>query len=205
MNTTGHQQPAASQTSGRAHGFFRKAACVFLGCPVPPHKPSLDQQAQALLARRNYTTVLPTLKELAGSFDYNNNKIMKKIGGYKTVGFFLLFAIPVVSTLIAFVVNITPNNGSDSTIKWLEGSVPLLSLCLALMTVLNSVVKPAVRFESCCRIGIDLFHWRCAFLEGMETLNPLDDKTLVEFLARERKKFKEIQEADIGLALPDQT
>src|ERR1019366_9950803 len=96
-------------------------------------------------------------------------------------------------------------NSAVSTINWLEGSVPLLSLCRALMTVLNSVVKPAVRFESCCRIGIDLFHWRCAFLEGLETLNPLDDKTLVEFLARERKKFKEIQEADIGLALPDQT
>lgn len=205
MNPTTPAQPTTGGTTGASPGFFRKSACAFLKCPIPPVKPSLDQQTQTLLVRRNYTTELPVLKELVDSFEYNNNKVIEKVCRYKVVGCFLLFAIPVASTVIAFVVNMTPEARLDPLIKWLEGSVPFLSLCLALLTVLNSIIKPAVRFERCCRIGLDLFHWRCAFLEGLEGLNPLDTKTLVEFLAKERVKLRKIQEADIGLALPDQT
>ena len=165
----------------------------------------LDKLAKAVLERRNYHTDLPLLKELTDSFNYNHEKVEKKIRNYKAGGFFLLFAIPIVSTVSAFLINVPEETETPWLLNSLRASLPLLSLILALLTVLNSIVKPAVRFSRCCRIGLDFFHWRSAFLEGLEKLEPLDDKKLVDYLADERKKFRKIQEAQIELALPDQT
>lgn len=185
--------------------WLRRQACSCLGCPVPTCRIPLEQQAKELLERKKYTTVLPVLQELVGSFDYNERKIQKKVEDYKLVGHLLLFAIPIFSTLIAFMANASEDVTLDPRVSWLAGSVPFMSLVLALLTVVNSIVKPAVRFDRCCRIGVDLFHWRCSFLEGLEKLDPMNDKKLLEFLINKRKEFKKLQLADITLALPDQT
>jgi hypothetical protein len=56
------------------------------------------------------------VEELAGSFDYNHGKIEKKIEFYKVVGWITLVAIPVISTLIAFLINLPESQtpGADT-------------------------------------------------------------------------------------------
>jgi len=93
----------------------------------------------------------------------------------------------------------------DPSVSWLQGKVPLMSLILAVLTVVNSIIKPGIRFDRCCRIGVDLFHWRCSFLEGLEKIESSKEKELLEFLSNKRKEFRKLQLADISLALPDQT
>lgn len=203
MNTPHKNHSSSDTTTGNPPGSLRQNLCALLGCPIPPARPTLEQQAKDVLVRKNYSTDLPALKELVDSFQFNTDKVAKKIDTYKAAGAFLLFAIPIVSALLAFVANVTDDTRLHPPVSWLQGSVPSLSLSLALLTVINSIVKPSVRFERCCRIGVDLFHWRCTFLEGLENLHPVDEKTLVEFLAKERKEFRKLQLADISLALPD--
>jgi hypothetical protein len=201
MNAS-HKNPSRDPTADQRPGLLRRTLCGWLGCPLP-ERPTLKQQAKEVLVRKNYATDLPALTELVDSFQYNSDKVAKKTDNYKAAGLFLLFAVPIVSALLAFMANTTDDTKLQPPISWLQGSVPALSLYLALLTVINSIVKPSVRFERCCRIGVDLFHWRCAFLEGLENLHPVNDKTLVEFLAKEREELKKHQLADIGLALPD--
>jgi hypothetical protein len=203
MNTPHKNHSSSDPTTGTPPGSLRQNLCALLGCPIPPAHPTLEKQAKELLDRRKYTTKLPALDELVESFDFSHDNVEKKIQNYKAAGRFLLFAIPIVSALLAFVANVTDDARLHPPVSWLQGSVPSLSLSLALLTVINSIVKPSVRFERCCRIGVDLFHWRCTFLEGLEKLHPVDEKTLVEFLAKERKEFRKLQLADISLALPD--
>jgi hypothetical protein len=169
-----------------------------------PSEVSLHQEVKAILERRGYTTDLPVLNELTGSFKFDYDRIHRKVGIYKVIGFVLLLSIPIISTLITFVVGMTHHAlPANSQLMGLKDSVPLLSLFLTLLTVLNSVLKPSVRFDRSCRIGLDLFHWQCAFLEELEKLGTLDDKTLMNFLTVQRKALRKIQESQINLALPD--
>lgn len=166
---------------------------------------TLTQQSEELLKRRGLTTELPALKELVGSFDFNKAKIDGKITNYKVAGYVLLFAIPIISTLLAFMANASDDAPLAPPASLMQAWIPTMSLALAVLTVINSIVKPAVRFERCCRVGIDFFHWRCAFLEKLEQIDLKKDGALLEYLTEARKEFKKLQIADIGLALPDQT
>ena len=166
---------------------------------------TLAQQTENLLKRRSFTTELPALKELVGSYDFNNDKIQTKIKCYKWAGYSLLFAIPLISTLVAFMANASDEAPLGPPASWMQAWVPTMSLGLAVLTVINSIVKPAVRFERSCRVGIDFFHWRCAFLEKLEQIDLKKDGALLEYVTDARKEFRKLQLADIGLALPDQT
>ncbi len=192
------------ETPSQSHCWPRRFACKCLGCPLPPAS-KLGQQAKELLLRKKYENELPVLNELVGSFDYSERNIRKKIWIYKYVGYFLLFAIPIISALIAFMANASEDATLDPSVSWLQGKVPLMSLILAVLTVVNSIIKPGIRFDRCCRIGVDLFHWRCSFLEGLEKIESSKEKELLEFLSNKRREFRKLQLADISLALPDQT
>lgn len=158
--------------------------------------------AKTVLNRRGYDNDIPSLKELADSFEYNNQKILSKIWWYKVSGYVLLITIPIFSAIIA----VAMNKGEEIPAFFLSifEIAPYLSILLVVLTVLNTAIKPGSRFTVCCGIGLDLFHWRLEFLEGLELLEPLDDKGLVTYLEAARKKFRKIQEADINLALPEQ-
>ncbi|WP_319574934.1 hypothetical protein [uncultured Desulfobacter sp.] len=158
--------------------------------------------AKTVLNRRGYDHDIPSLKELADSYEYNQKKILRKIKWYKVGGYILLITIPIFSTLLA----IAANKGEDAPqlSKWIYDATPYLSLLLVVLTVLNTAFKPESRFTVCCGVGLDLFHWRLEFLAGLELLEPLDNKILVTYLEQARKKLRKIQEADIKLALPEQ-
>lgn len=173
-------------------------------CDPPGKKKNehLYHVAKTVLNRRGYDNDIPSLKELADSFEYNNQKILSKIWWYKVSGYVLLITIPIFSAIIA----VAMNKGEEIpafSLSILE-IAPSLSILLVVLTVLNTAFKPGSRFTVCCGIGLDLFHWRLEFLEGLELLEPLDDKSLVTYLEAARKKFRKIQEADINLALPEQ-
>lgn len=173
--------------------------CGFVGKEKSEH---LYHVAKTVLNRRGYDHDIPSLKELAESFEYNNQKILCKIWWYKVSGYVLLITIPIFSAIIA----VAANKGEEITAlsKGILDLAPYLSILLVVLTVLNTAFKPGSRFTVCCRVGLDFFHWRLEFLEGLELLEPLDDKGLVTYLEEARKKLRKIQEADIGLALPEQ-
>ncbi len=167
--------------------------------------PTLTQQTEELLKRRGFTSELPALKELVRSFDFNKGKIDDKIFYYKWGGYGLLFSIPIISTVIAFMANASADSAPELPASLMLAWVPTMSLALAILTVINSIVKPAVRFDQCCRVGIDFFHWRCAFLEELEQIDLKQEGALLKHVTKARSEFKELQFADISLALPDQT
>ena len=163
-------------------------------------------EVKSILERRGFSANLPALNDLTGSFELDHGLILRKVKVYKRVGFVLLLSIPVLSTLITFTVGMTHHAQSASPqLEGLKDAVPLLSLFLTLLTVLNSVLKPAARFDRSCRLGLDFFHWRCTFLEELEKLGDLDDKNLLNFLTTQRKALRKIQESQINLALPGQS
>jgi len=162
----------------------------------------LCRVAKTVLGRRGYDNDLPSLRELTDSYEYNNQKILCKIRWYRVGGYVFLITIPIFSTLLAVALN--KGGAAPELSQWVLGVAPYLSLLLAALTVLNTAFKPGSRFPVCCRIGLDLFHWRLEFLEGLELLEPLDDKRVVKYLEEARKRLRKIQEADITLALPEQ-
>ena len=174
---------------------------------MPSHEKGhlkLHDEVKGLLERRHYQTDLPLLQEMISSYNFNDGSVGKKVSRYKVLGLILLLAIPIISTIISFAVNLTDASHAVPPLAWMKVCVPVLSLALTLLTVLNSVLKPSVRFARSCRIGVELFHWRCGFLEALETVDLSDDKKLMECLSDHRKSLRRIQEAQINLALPDQ-
>ena len=165
---------------------------------------NLHDEVKHLLERRNFRDDLPLLDEMISSYGYNDGSVHRKVARYKALGLVLLLAIPIISTIVSFAVNLTDSSPSMPPLAWLKSCVPVLSLALTLLTVLNSVLKPSVRFARSCHIGVELFHWRCAFLEALETVDLHDEKKLMACLAEHRKSLRKIQEAQINLALPDQ-
>ena len=172
--------------------------------PGSRSRASLGKQVEFVLDRKGYRAELPLLMEMMQSFEYNSNLIMLKIKFYKYGGLVLLIAIPVVSTIIASIVNISECKGSGAATNWCGAwALPTLTLCLALLTVLNSIFKPSVRFARVAQIGVELFHWRCEFLRDLEAEDSWDDKKLMALLTEKLKTFQKIEEAQIDLALPD--
>jgi len=161
-------------------------------------------EVKSVLERRKHPGDLPLLNELVESFALNVSINDKKILRYKAMGAILLLAIPIISSTVSFAVNMTDSAQFQAPVSWLRGTVPTLSLVLTLLTVLNSVLKPSVRFTRSCQIGVELFHWRCAFLEDLEKVDLADEKHFLDCLAKHRQTLRKIQEAQISLALPDQ-
>ncbi len=171
-----------------------------------PQQVPFGQEVKSILERRGYQADLPALNDLTASFKSDHDLILRKVKVYKRIGFVLLLSIPVISTLITFAVGMTHHaQSAGPQLEGLKDAVPLLSLFLTLLTVLNSVLKPAARFDRSCRLGLDFFHWRCTFLEDLEKLGDLDDKNLLNFLTTQRKALRKIQESQINLALPGQS
>ena len=174
---------------------------------TPPTKPDpFAQELATILKRKGFTgetSDYPLLNELAGSYAYNDSRTGRKVEYYKWGGFFLLFAIPLLSTVIAA----TANGPDDSAmLACLKSSIPATTLILAILTTLNSIIRPGQRFNECCRIRLDYFHWKCEFLEGLEKLSkPVTEEALLALLEAQRKRMKPLQEKPIALALPDQS
>jgi hypothetical protein len=164
----------------------------------------LRDEVTRVLERRKHPADLPVLDELVESYRLNDRNNSLKITRYKVSGAVLLLAIPIISSTVSFAVNMTDTAHFQAPVSWLRGSVPLLSLVLTLLTVLNSVLKPSARFSRCCRIGVELFHWRCALLEDLEQVDLGDERHLLACLAEHRKALRKIQESQINLALPEQ-
>lgn len=160
--------------------------------------------AKTILNKREYDPDydLPSLWELADSYEYNLGKVLRKIKWYKVGGQVLLITIPILSTLLAIAAN--KGEYAPTLSQWIHDVTPYLSILLVALTVLNTAYRPGSRFTVCCRIGIDFFHWRLEFLEGLELLEKLDNRSLVKYLEEARKKLRKLQEADITLALPEQ-
>ena len=167
-----------------------------------PANEYLYHAAKTVLNRRGYHNDIRSLKELADSFEYNKKKILSKIWWYRVSGYVLLITIPILSAIIAVAMNKGEEISAFSLL--IREIAPSLSILLVVLTVLNTAFKPGLRFTVCCGIGLKLFHWRLNFLERLEVLEPLDDKSLLKYLEEARKEFRTIQEADINLALPDQ-
>lgn len=164
------------------------------------------QEVATILKRKGFpveTADYPLLNELVGSYVYNDSRTGRKVEYYKWIGFILLFVIPLLSTVIA-----ATANGPDDIpmLKCLKSSISATTLILAILTTLNSILRPGQRFNECCRIRLDYFHWKCEFLEGLEKLpKPVTEEELLALLEAQRKKMKPLQEKPIALALPDQS
>lgn len=167
-------------------------------CEKAPKKtnPRSDECARALLiargAKYDSDFLAQTLDATLQSYDFNNKLIQCKIRSYKGLGAVLMIGLPIISAITAGLASMDQSPESGLWVKW-------LSIAVTAGSTFGVSLRPAVRFESSCKAGLELFHWRCRFMEGLAVLAPLDEKGLVQFVGEMRKELKELSAQGISL------
>lgn len=154
---------------------------------------SLVEKVHSILKDRGYEKINDPLDYLAGTIDQNLKNALGKVTWYKWSGFFLLIAIPMLSTLLSIFVT----EGSAETV------VKALSYSLTLLTLFNSIFKPGERFRQACLMGIRIGTFRSSFLSELAQLEVVNDKSLLVLVERLNREFEQYQEQLIGLFLPE--
>jgi hypothetical protein len=144
------------------------------------------------------------LNDLVRIITEHTENVVKKVKWYKWFGFFLLMAIPLLSAFLSFLINIQKGDG-NYLVSLAEWTLPWLSLIVTVLTILNSIFKPAERFSMACHMGIELDVFKRTFLIDMGTIKEVDDDKLAKFVNDKSEKFRNIQENLIHLFLPQKT
>lgn len=163
----------------------------------------LAGQARKILSGKNYREPCYPLDDLLRIIVESIHNTERKVLFYKWFGFFLLVAIPLLSTVLSVALASDEKNRQE-LVRFLLQYAPYLSLALTVMTLLNSIFKPGERFQTACFISIQISHFKSDLLADLEKLPlPVDTEGLLKLVHRRRKEFESYQEQLIGLFLPE--
>lgn len=174
---------------------------------TPPELTAFATAARQVLHDKQYTADCYPLSELVRTVVGTEKNLRNKIGLYKWSALFLLVAIPLISTLVSVI--ITPDapvavGAPLEPFAALRGVAPYISLVLTLMTLLNSIFKPAERFHTACLMSIKTAQLRSEIVADLERLaTPPAEKDVLDLVHKHRKNFVAYQEQLIGLFLPE--
>ena len=162
------------------------------------------KQMKEILKEKGFERKCYPLNELARTIAWNAANAKRKVFFYKWFGLPLLTSIPLISALLSFVIS-----GEPISI-WvfqpqLRAIVPVLSLILTFLTILNSILRPSQRFPKACTIEIEIEAFKSDFLIGLDKMDHIDDATLLKYVHDKRRAFKRFQERLIELFLPEKT
>ena len=168
---------------------------------------NLLEKAKKILSDNNYTKDCYPLDDLFQTVVETESIVGRKVFIYKWFGFFLLVAIPIISTFLSVIITHNTEevslNNTQNIFEALLPIAPYLSLGLTLMTILNSIFKPGERFQAACFMSIKISHFRSDILADLEKLSPVDDESLLKLVHKHRKVFESHQEKLVGLFLPE--
>src|SRR5208337_3374333 len=157
---------------------------------------SFAQQAQDIIKEKGYDQDLYLARLLLESVEDNLRNILLKIEIYKWAGLLLLTSIPILSAFLSMAVT--------TKIHWLgEWPVPVTSLLLTFLTILNSIFKFRTRFQRVCELSIQTQHFIFDLLEKLKKIKENDEPALLQMLKEERNAFEKCQKELISLFMPD--
>lgn len=127
----------------------------------PKDKPSLLDQVRGILKDRGYEKTCLPLEDVANRVERTYRNVDTKIWLYKWASMVLLVLIPFLSTSLSLFAAYK---------KPVTGSIISLSVALTILTLLNSIFRPSLRFRELCEMGIAIQDLRDDFLTELEDL-----------------------------------
>jgi hypothetical protein len=157
---------------------------------------SFSEEVCEILKRKNYTATCYPLFHLTNSIMKNDKFVNNKVTIYKYLALPLLLGIPLISTYLSIVANMKGD-------EFFTNSLRYASVILTVMTVVNSIYRPRVRFAKSCKLEIKIEHFKSNFLGTLEKMQKIDEESLLAFESEQRAKFETYQEELITLFLPE--
>jgi hypothetical protein len=146
----------------------------------------------AILKNRGFKDKCLPLDDIAERIENIDHNIQGKIFIYKWSGMIVLFLVPLISTMLSVFAT------ENLTTVW----VKTLTYTLTILTLINSIFRPSLRFKDLCEMGVQIKELRSAFLAALESLSNVKESDLLAIRATYDKDLVIQEKRLIGFFLP---
>ena len=155
----------------------------------------MDQAKDILNDRGEGMLLDRQLAHLAEEFDKTDRRVMVKVWIYKPLAFVVLLFVPLVSATVS--VLSTQHKGTEAVAIG-------LSYGLTILTLLNSIFRPADRFRELCTMGMRVHTLRDEFMSKLREHSKGADKQvkLIKLCEEYEQKLNPTNTRLIALFLP---